>query len=172
MRHHRNHYSSYFSFYRTSLDFGFVVSSSASASTIPFASATLGFFSGQISLYTTTVVVFCFYASVGWWLLIGRAGQLWPWRWRWYFFDRAFVVVLVVRVDGGSASVGLFITVGTKNERGAIVEWLCYRFRRCRLCRRWRLKVGEWTDCHVSRWLSQGDKMPSRRRPCVIWVRR
>ena len=48
-------------------------------------------------------------------------------------FDRAFVVVLVELVDGGSASVSLFIMVGMR-MRGGRCRVVMLFIRRCCLC--------------------------------------
>ena len=106
------------------LGFWFVFSSSASTSTISLASVTLGFFSGHITLDKTTVVVFSFTLWLDDEFLLGGRADF-------YFdddvdiFDRAFVVVLVEQIDGGAASVGLFIMVGMI-MRGGDVVLLCY----------------------------------------------
>ena len=104
--------------------FWFVVSSSVSASTISFASATLGFFSGSISLDTTKVVVFSFTLLLYDDFLLGRRDDF-DFDYDVDIFYRAFVVVLVDLVDGGAASVGLFIMVGMRIIGGDIVL-LCY----------------------------------------------
>ena len=104
--------------------FWFVVSSSASTSIISFASTTLGFFSGRILLDTTTVVVFAFTLRLDYDLLLGGRDDF-DFDDDVDIFDRAFVVVLVERVYGGAASVGLFIMVGMR-MRGGDVVLLCY----------------------------------------------